>query len=235
MFTNMKLSTKLAGGFGLILVALFVVSGISFLKIGAIRKVTNDLAKTHMPLIEAVTQLDSAAAGQELYVTKFALYGDEEYLSRFYQLGKRVNEGLEKAKSLVQVDEELVAAGWLKTIENIAEVHGTFITACATLIEAVKIDNNKAYWGPLAEVAGEQTQVLMDQIKRLLEVNDLESNKVADLAYSTANSTRVTTGAVGLISVIIGTLLAFCITRSITRPINRVIKGLNAGADQVAA
>ncbi len=60
---------------------------------------------------------------------------------------------------------------------------------------------------------------------------------------STAKSSMTSTGAkskwsafiITIVTFVSGGVLSFFITRSITKPVNRIIAGLNAGADQVAA
>ncbi|MBE9582056.1 MAG: methyl-accepting chemotaxis protein [Proteobacteria bacterium] len=49
---------------------------------------------------------------------------------------------------------------------------------------------------------------------------------------STANSIMIIGS---LVAIIVGSLLAFFITRGITKPVNRIIEGLNEGAEQVAS
>ena len=46
---------------------------------------------------------------------------------------------------------------------------------------------------------------------------------------------RVTAGAVTILAFLIGSLMSFLLIRAITKPINRIIEGLNEGADQVAS
>ncbi len=142
MFKNMKLSMKLSGGFGLVLIALIVVGGIGFLKIGGVQTVVSDLSETHMPLIDAVTEIDVTATEQELAVTQYALHGDEEFLTKYSELDKTVDEAIAKAKNLVEADQDLVDQGWVQTIEVIAEAHDVFAASCAALIKAIK--DNKA-------------------------------------------------------------------------------------------
>ena len=70
MFKRMKLSMKLALGFGLVLAALVVVGTIGFVKI-TIQIVVTDLSETHIPLLKVVSEIDVAAAEQELAATQY--------------------------------------------------------------------------------------------------------------------------------------------------------------------
>jgi len=235
MMKNMKLSMKLSGGFGLIIIALIVVGGIGFLSIGGVQTIVSDLSETHMPLIDVIAEIDVTATEQELVVTQYALHGEEEFLTRYAELDKTVDEDLDKVKSLVEADQELVEKGWLENIKQIAEEHDAFAASCVALIKAIKENRPTEEWDPLADEGAKQSEAVMEHIDGFLEANDGESDRVGALAESTSYSARLTIGGVGLSAVIIGILLAFFITRGITRPINRIIEGLSEGADQVAS
>ena len=96
MFKSMKLSMKLALGFGLVLVALVVVGTIGFVKITGVQIVVADLSETHIPLLKVVSEIDVSAAEQELAATQYALHKDEEFLAKFDEIDKLVDQKFEE-------------------------------------------------------------------------------------------------------------------------------------------
>ncbi len=66
----------------------------------------------------------------------------------------------------------------------------------------------------------------------LLTMNKLQGSLEEEMNEATATTNQLLV-AMAIGAVIIGSLMAFFITRSITKPINRIISGLNEGADQV--
>ncbi len=235
MFKDMKLSTKLSGGFGIILIALVIIGAIGFLKITGVQGVVADLAETHIPLLEKISEIDVTATEQELVVTKYALHKHLEILSKFKEIDKSVNSKFEEAIALVKADQHLVDEGWLEPIEKMVVQHDVFIKSCNALIEAIKAEKSYEDWDPIADDIVKQSSALMDHIDGFIAMNKKESQKIAIFANDTAISARWIMGTVGLTSVIIGILLAFFITRGITRPLKLVIEGLNEGSDQVAS
>jgi len=235
MFKKMKLSSKLATGFGIVLIALIIVGATGFLKITGVQTVVTDLSGTHMPLLNVVAAIDVSATEQELAATQYALHRDEEILPKFEELDKEVDEKFEQVKAMVQADQELVDEGWLEPIEKMAVQHDVFVKSCQALIEAIKADRPKEVWDPLADDVAKQSEALMEHIDGFLDMNTKEGEAVASLADRNAASARWIIGTVASIAVILSILLAFFIARSITKPINRIIAGLNEGADQVAS
>ena len=232
---NMKLSTKLAGGFGLVLIALIIVGVTGFFKITGVQTVVTDLSGTHIPLLNVINSIDVSATEQELVATQYALHKDDEFLTKFEELDKLVDQKNKDLKALVMADQELVDEGWLRPIEKMAVQHDVFVKSCRALIEAIKADKPFEEWNPIADDVVKQAEALMEHIDGFLDMNDKESKAVATLANNSAVSARWIIGTVASIALIIGILLAVFITRGITKPINRVIAGLNEGADQVAS
>jgi methyl-accepting chemotaxis protein len=235
MFKNMKLSMKLALGFSIVLAALVIVGSTGFIKITGVQTVVADLSETHVPLLHVVSEIDVSATEQELAATQYALHKEEEFITKFDEIDKLVDMKFEETKALVTADQELVDQGWLDPIEKMAVQHDHFVTSCRALIEAIKADKPFEEWDPIADDVARQSETLMVHIDGFLDLNDKESTAVATLAGNSATSARVIIGTVGAIALFAGILLAFFITRSITRPINRVIAGLNEGAEQVAS
>lgn len=231
---NLKLSTKLTGGFGLMLIALCIVGLSGIINISSVQTVVADLSEVHIPLLNVITTIDVSATEQELAATQYALHKDEEFLPKFEELDRLVDQKFEEIETLVRADQELVDEGWLKPVEKMAMQHDVFVRASRRLIEAIKADKPVEQWDPIADEVAMQSEALMVHIDGFLDLNDKESKTVATQANSSATSARWIIGTVAVSAILIGVFLAFIITRSITRPINRIIEALGEGTDQVA-
>jgi methyl-accepting chemotaxis protein len=194
-----------------------------------------DLSETHIPLLHVVSAIDVSATEQELAVTQCALHKDVRFLPRFEEMDRLVDAKFEEAKALVRGDQELLDGGWLDPIHKMAIQHDVFVKTCHALIGAIKADRPIEEWDPLADEVAKQSAALMNHINGLLDLNDKESKRIANLAASSTQSARLNIGFIGILAIAAGILLAFFITRSITGPINRIIAGLNEGAEQVAS
>jgi len=233
MFRRMKLSSKLAAGFGLIIAALIVVGGTGYLQVGRVQTLVSDLTETHIPLMNAVSTIDVSATQQELVVTQYALHGDQKFLADFQQLDRRVDEQFDIAKSLVRNDPELVDRDWLATIEEISSKHDVFVTSCTSLIDAVRGNKGVQDRDQLADEVEKKSAAFMKTVDDFLDMNNEEGRNVAAKAEQASVSTESFIGIVGTAAVIVGILLAYLIGRGITRPILRIIQGLGEGAGQV--
>jgi CHASE3 domain sensor protein len=118
MFRGTKISTKLAGGFALLIVALTIVGGIGFFKISDVQQIVADVSDIHIPLLELTSEIDVLATEQELAATQYALHKDGIFLTKFDALDKQVDRKFAQVKEFISADRELVDEGWLKPIDN---------------------------------------------------------------------------------------------------------------------
>jgi hypothetical protein len=72
----------------------------------------------------------------------------------------------------------------LQPIEKMTVQHDAFVKACRQLMDAIKANKPFEEWDPLADDVAKQSQALMVHIDGLLELNDHESDVVANLADS---------------------------------------------------
>ena len=114
MFKNIRLSMKLSGGFGLVLIALIIAGVIGFIRISGVQKVVANLFGTHVPLLKVISAIDVSSAEQKFVVTQYAFHKDKGLLSRFRDLDQRVDDRFKEARELVKTDRRLAEKGWLE-------------------------------------------------------------------------------------------------------------------------
>jgi methyl-accepting chemotaxis protein len=235
MFKKLSLALKISGMVTLIIIALIIVSGVGFSRISGIKTIVSDLSDVHIPLLNVASDIDVSATEQELVATQYSLHRDDEFLLKFKKLDESVDQLFEKAKTILMTDQELVDEGWLEPLDKMAAQHDVFVTSCNALINAINTEKPKTIWDPLADEMVRQSEVLMEHIDGFLDINTKESEAVSIIANASAVSGRYIIGIVAALSITIGIVLAFFITRGITRPLNLIIQGLNEGAIQVSA
>jgi len=235
MHKGTKISTKLAGGFALLIVALTIVGGIGFFKISDVQQIVADVSDTHVPLLELTSEIDVLATEQELAATQYALHKDEKFLTKFDELDEQVDRKFAQVKEFISADRELVDEGWLKPIDNMAAEHDVFVKACRGLIAAIKTDQPFEKWDPLADEMVRQAEGLMRHIDGFVKLNVDETRRVSDTAAGSSTAARGWIGTVAATAIAGGIFCAILITISITRPIRRIIEGLNEGSEQVAS
>ncbi|WP_022663942.1 methyl-accepting chemotaxis protein [Desulfospira joergensenii] len=135
----------------------------------------------------------------------------------------KIDEKFEELKKITHLEEDL------KTIEDVHSASSTYKEAMIVFLENWMA--NEAL-GKKREEAG---KTVITACKTTADAGMEATNRIARGAVD-ALSTASTIMMIGLIGALaVGILAAFFITRSITRPVNRIIAGLNEGAGQVAS
>ncbi len=248
MLQNMKLSTKLYGGFGIVLSIMVALAVVGVLKIASLNVVVGDLSNTHLPLVDILRSIDSVAVQQELAVTQYALHGDEEYRTEYDKTNTEVDELFAKAEKIIQGDEELVEQGWDRTLREVASAHDHFAGACGQFQQAVTASRTSGGTGAesaatqpgqagtanrtsqqvdvLADQCGKASDEFMAKLDSLIATNEKEAIHVSDEAANQAKSARLVLAVASTVGLLLGLFLAWSITRGIIRPMRELFKGL---------
>ncbi len=218
MFKNMKLGTKLMGGF---IVVLILTGVISYIGWNGMQSVVDRVEKADDVNRMVKQMLETRRDEKNLIIRE-----DKKYIEEVHKdisdLKKQANETKNKFKdppNKKQMDEVLASVEkYEKVFGRLAEIMGRTLKKeeREKLIDG--LDKELAEAGRAIEK--ECTEARADQKKKM------------EAEMSMAN-TLIVGGA--LVAVVLGLLVAFFLTRSITKPIGRTIEGLTDGSEQVAS
>jgi methyl-accepting chemotaxis protein len=163
--------------------------------------------------------------------------GNEARIGNFRSQALRSPDTMKQAMALFQqIDDKL------NQLQNI-----TRQAVNLSQIQAIR-DSGAAYkngmdlflqnWIEMQTLADKRTETggkMIEAAKSTADAAMTATDRIATGAVD-ALSTAITVMIIGLvIALVVGVLAAFFITRSITKPVNRIISGLNEGSDQVAS
>jgi len=165
---------------------------------------------------DAANRIIKWALESRLQEKNFIMRGDHKYANRvdkcvqdIINLAKDMKSRFRQAKNLQQSDDMIASAQGYKAAFD----------KCVTLKEKQ------------AEAEAEMVAAARD-VQKVCDEARADQKAKMDNQISTANSVMI----IGtLVAIVLGSLLAFFITRGITKPINRIIEGLSEGSDQVSA
>ena len=145
-----------------------------------------------------------------------------------------MEDNLANIRATIQADEELVQAGWLNKLENLAHLHGNLTAVARGLMDAAQADN-PALVSEKSAVVEEVAGKFRGAIVEFGEINTAEGEHVANGALAQGNALQLIMILIAVGIFIGGCSLAFVITRGITLPLKKAINGLTDGADHISA
>jgi len=217
----------------MLLLALVVVGVIGLFKVADVEVVVADLSSVHVPLLEAAAKIDQLTTEQELMTTKYAHHADKVFVSRFWRVNAIVDKYIDRVRTLVMSEPELVQRGWLKAISPIDSQHDAFVATCKKLMDAVKNGKTGKAVDTLAKDVTAESNTLKGHVDHFCDMNRKEAFAVAAAAEAAGASARRMIGSVSTVAVLVGIVLAFLLSRSISGPIKKTIQGLVKGSGEV--
>ena len=226
---NLKISTRLAGAFGLLVLLLVGMAVAAYSQLSSINEDTLDLADNWLPSVQVVNQMQTQATGDRVAVATHILNTDEAAMGGIEQ---EITQGRDKLAKQRQTYEKLISspeekrlyeefsAAWKKYAETNDKV----------LAHSRKNENDQAR----ALLQGESRQnyvAAMALLDKLVELNGAgaeQSKASSERSYSVALTTLFVTAA---LAIAVAVVAALWLIRSITGPLARAVHA----ADLVAA
>ena len=226
---NLKISTRLAGAFGLLVLLLVGMAVAAYSQLSSIHDDTLDLADKWLPSVQVVNQMQTQATGNRVAVATHILNTDEAAMGGIEQ---EITQGRDKLAKQRQTYEKLISspeekrlyeefsAAWKKYAETNDKV----------LAHSRKNENDQAR----ALLQGESRQnyvAAMALLDKLVELNGAgaeQSKAASERSYSVALTTLFVTAA---LAIAVAVVAALWLIRSITGPLARAVHA----ADLVAA
>jgi len=230
---NLKLGTKLAGGFSVVLMLVVIIASIGITRLNVLSGHLDDIIHDKNVKVKLANDIADGINVIARSVRNIVLLDDvgsmQKEKERIDAARKSYSESYEKLVKMVisNKGKEILAA-----VKGSQDVVRPLVDKAVSL--AFEHKDSEATQVLMNEVRGPQGK-LIENIKAMVAYQeDLTDNagEAASHAYSTAYALILSISGLALV---VGALFAFFLTRSITKPLNRVIEGLSEGAEQIAS
>ncbi len=230
---NMKLGTKLAGGFSVVLMLVVIIAFIGISRLNVLNGYLDDVIHDNNVKLKLANNIAGGIDEIARSVRNIVLLEDmgsmQKEKDRIDAARKNFSESYEKLVRMVTSN---------KGKEILATVKGSQDVVRPLVDKAMSLGlENKASEATqvlMNEVRGPQVK-LIENVKAMVAYQEEMTDKAGEAAghaYSTAYALILSISGLALV---VGALFAFFLTRSITKPLNRVIEGLSEGAEQIAS
>ncbi len=251
---NLKLGTKIIGMVSVILVLLVISNGFGIIKLGSIGAELEGIAEEDIPLTNVVTEITVNQLEQAIWFERALRFGQvlaseaeakaglKSAKEAFHKHNNNVVEFLKEGEELARHAAETAKTDKARQefeevnahLHDIEKHHGDYehhVAEVFALIHAGKLHEAEE----LAEKVEKEEEELDHELEQFLKQLGDFTQAAALKAENDEHSAIKGMAGIAIFSVLSGLLMGIFITRSITKPIHRVIKGLGDGAEQVAS
>ena len=231
--TNLKLRTKLLLGFGLTIVLVSIVTFIGTTRINLINDKVNRIVQIRMPQMNMFYEIMKDYDVIARSARNIALTSDEGVRQKqkesFAKAKTDLTDTLNKFEPTLTTDKgKEMFAGLKETLTTVVQLSekASALGAANKSQEAADVVIN--------EILAPQSKMLqqLESFVRLGNELSLNDGQASEQAASSGKALLLSLGAAASV---VGLLMAFFITRSVTGSIGRAVEGLTEGADQVAS
>lgn len=229
MFKDMKIGMRLALSFGLMVVFIATVSMLGISKSSQINDATNDIVQDKWPKTVWANDMVDVANGIALALAESAALRDQAFLSKAQEhveaLKAKANESNQK------LQETVTSAEGKRLLAMAAEASNVYRASQAQFVSLAKQDQwdrAAAYLKSDLDPAGEAyRQSLVGLIEYQGQLMD-EAGTATDKIYDQGRLEMLSVGAAAFL---LAVLIAFWITRGITRPLSEAMRVANSLAE----
>ncbi len=229
---KIKLGARIVLGFGFVLLIVAILVGISLNSMNNIRAGMNDVM-LNAEKIKMVDFIQQAALTVSKITRGSIVFSNdptklEQERNELAVIRTEIGKALESLGKITTAEEKELLQKYIDSM-NISKPINTQVTqliAAGKFTEASNLMVSKA--DPLMR---ESIDKLID-LKNYIEQKDKKSNQNAITMYAASFSLLMT---LGIICIILGAFGAYFITRSITKPINKMVASITESSTQVAA
>ncbi len=231
MFTikKMRLSTRLASGFGLVILIGIAIASLAAWQLRSLATHLDDMANDHMVKMAQFSDLKDnfnavALSARNIVISSDAMFQEIEKM-KIVDVRKANKELLDKLTQSVTLPEAMAS---LKLINDNNDTYNAELDRAMALGES----GDKAQ---ASEVLASDVRTLQNVVFKAVEASRALQKGIAEnLAKDTGVAVTLYSNlmmALGVLMLLLGSTIAWLITRSITRPLNQAVEV----ADRVAA
>ena len=223
MLKNMKIMGKLALGFGIVLVFLLSLGIISLQKMSAINDQSTVITESWMPSIKVVQEINTNTSDYRIAEYQHVLAHKTEDMKKAENdmdtvLSTMKKNRTEYEKLISSPDEKATYENFSRKFDKYMDMHKQFITSSSQNRneEAQEIlDKSKVLFDDFSE-----------ELLKLVKINVDGGNKASATGDELYAQSKVIMISIIIISILLGMIVAYLITRSITSSLSELQNGL---------
>ena len=230
---NMKLSTKLIGGFVIVAVIAAIIGSVGFWSLNAAKIARDEIAWVFLPGIYALGTMNEAVTAISRAERILCLEKDAEIINRQYvrleAAWKHVNEGWKIYEPLPHSPDEAVL--WKKLLQS----WDIWKKSHQDVISLVKKGDLDAARASSIGKTLDLFEINNKLLNEIININVTNSKTTVEASDKTSDTIKLIFGILVILGVAVSLFLGIYLSLSITRSLNQVISGLTEASDQVAS
>ena len=206
---------KMMLGFGIIIIIMIIASTYILFKLDAVSNAAKMTLTANVQIVDLAKQLQAILHDLNVDAQKYIISRDETYFSLFVATSRHFNQHL---NSMLNVSSDKTERA---IIRNMFQAHESFVAGMQN-----ERDSQDASYNPVRDnQRAESLKILYKSLDHLININQVSIEKaMSRMKTTTSRSTKVALLLI-VLTLLTAVAAAFLITRTITKPIDDLIRG----------
>ncbi|MBI1174653.1 MAG: HAMP domain-containing protein [Sideroxydans sp.] len=227
MFKNMRIGVRLAIGFGIVVILLMTIALIGINRLRDINERMDDVIGNKYPktvqanmIADDINTIARASRDGLIEIDNHDLVKEE--VARIIQARKNIEENTEKLEATISSEQGKAL------LKDLKASHAANVAAQEKLIKLLNNGKKQDMQDFLTGEYHDQQEAYFKAIKSLLSYQTDLMDKSGKAAADEYDSARTMMIALALVAIILAAIVAFWVTRSITKPLNEAVDVANS-------
>jgi len=225
--SNLKIAARLGSGFGVILTIFVIAVVITAFMLKAVSRDAKQVATESLPFLITAYELDVDVTAVSESLTDAAATHNLESVKEAESKSKKVREDLDKFKEMFRKENDTKG---IKEVEKIEADFISFVQLGKRMVD-VYISSGVTEGNKLMAELDKTRVPLLSLVEQLQKTQIEEATQNSHAVVSAAIKVTVILLSLGSFAILLGCIIAFVITRSITKPLNTAVNVSNRLAD----
>ncbi|GAB7027657.1 methyl-accepting chemotaxis protein [Geotalea toluenoxydans] len=217
--SNLKIGTRLGLGFSIILAVFVIAIVITALRLNTVRHDANVVAAESLPYLMTAYEIDIEITSMAEAITDAAATHDREGIKEAEESSKKVMENLEKFKEMFRKENNTAS---LKDVEAIENRLKDFLQLGKRMVD-VFIASGLAEGNKINDELDKARGPLVELVEKLQKAQSDEAIRNSREVVNQAIKVSTILLSMGAGAILLGCIIAFFMTRSITKPLNDAV------------
>lgn len=214
---------KIGSGFLVVVTLVIMMSGFTYWKIGEITSSYQVFSKDNIYKMEMVQGIAADIANEAVVMRRFNFTGDPSDISVYNSYKEKANEKMIWLEKNVSAE---TAREYLRTIKNEKAAYEEIAEKSIAAKQAQRVDEVAVYM----QQAGKPYKAVMSATEELVKFNDAYAAQEQERYANDAAHSRLMLVIVNVVVILLSILIAYFVSRSISRPVREVAEA----ASQIA-
>jgi methyl-accepting chemotaxis protein len=229
MLKNMKIGVRLGLGFGLVVLLLMGTLGISALRMGELNQRLQLVVADQFPKTVVANNVIDLVAEESVLIRDTIMgsgKGDrDELLALIGENSDKITALLNRYRSLITNDDEQLM------FTSVMEARAAYATGRAALFELLNTDQDVDAMELLETETDALKAVYVTSVQDLIEFQSESVLEAGEAATELFERTALLMGVLAIIGALLAAVIAFFVTRSVTRPLGVAVNAAQALAN----